>query len=97
MIPERKTHRMSLEERPLSRHASAVQHRRTKSSLTDRSYRGPRLQKSTSGLKFSSSDEEDGYGDGDEGDGSWNPRVDTRARLKGRVVTESQRPLRSDS
>ncbi|CAL8576501.1 hypothetical protein XPA_002380 [Xanthoria parietina] len=96
-IPQRRTHRASMEEysarqTSLDHQPSAAQHRRTKTT-EDRYYRGPRLQRSTSGLKFSSSDDEDegragGFGDTD---------VDTRARLRRRrMVSESQRPLRRD-
>ncbi|KAL8737115.1 MAG: hypothetical protein Q9181_002009 [Wetmoreana brouardii] len=65
VIPDRKAHRVSWDEAsssrqcPMDRQAYGVQHRRTRSSLTDRGHRGPRLQRSTSGLKFSSSEEED--------------------------------------
>ncbi|KAL8849227.1 MAG: hypothetical protein Q9221_005757 [Calogaya cf. arnoldii] len=96
-IPQRRTHRASMEENS-SRQAlfdhipSATQHRRTKTS-EDRHYRGPRLQRSTSGLKFSSSEEDDGAY---EGVGVVDPTVDTRARLGRRLVSESQRPLRRD-
>lgn len=64
-IPKRRTHRASLEEQPsrqrlLDRQApTAMQPRRMRSSLEDRRPRGPRLQRSTSGLKFSSSEEDD--------------------------------------
>ncbi|KAL8788320.1 MAG: hypothetical protein Q9213_001717 [Squamulea squamosa] len=87
-IPQRKTHRASLEERSsnqplLGNQPVAVQHRRTR-TLEDRQYRGPRLQRSTSGLKFSSSEDEDELGYEGVGD----PFVDTRARLKRRTATE---------
>ncbi|KAL8992709.1 MAG: hypothetical protein Q9188_007519 [Gyalolechia gomerana] len=65
-IPKRRAHRGSLEEQSsrqylLDRQApTAVHCRRTRSSLEDRRPKGPRLQRSTSGLKFSSSDEDDG-------------------------------------
>ncbi|KAI4180975.1 MAG: hypothetical protein L6R41_006899 [Letrouitia leprolyta] len=64
-IPKRRTHRPSVNEQPsrqrlLDRQApSAVQPRRMRSSLEDRRPRGPRLQRSTSGLKFSSSEDND--------------------------------------
>ncbi|KAI4253298.1 MAG: hypothetical protein L6R42_007637 [Xanthoria sp. 1 TBL-2021] len=95
-IPQRRTHRASLEEyssrqASLDRQPSAAQHRRTRTS-EDRHYRGPRLQRSTSGLKFSSSDDED---DG-RGGGFGDTEVDTRTRLRRRMVSESQRPLRRD-
>ncbi|KAI4233085.1 MAG: hypothetical protein LQ349_004610, partial [Xanthoria aureola] len=83
-IPQRRTHRASLDEHSsrqtsLDYQPSAAQHRRTKTT-EDRYHRGPRLQRSTSGLKFSSSDEEHegragGFGETD---------VDTRARLRRR-------------
>ncbi|KAL8691259.1 MAG: hypothetical protein Q9218_003480 [Villophora microphyllina] len=108
-IAERKTHRASMEERsvlpphrasmdectihplPHQHQHHTVQHRRTRSSLTERGHRGPRLQRSTSGLGFESSGDEEEVVDGD-------PFVETstRARLKRRVKTESQRALRSD-
>ncbi|KAL8915320.1 MAG: hypothetical protein Q9171_000190 [Xanthocarpia ochracea] len=95
-IPPRKTHRASLEERSsrqalLHHQPSAVQHRRTKTS-EDRYHRGPRLQRSTSGLQFSSSDDEDDMGY----EGFAEPSVDTRARLRRKIGSESQRPLRMD-
>ncbi|KAL8825327.1 MAG: hypothetical protein Q9170_007835 [Blastenia crenularia] len=69
-IPIRRTHRASLEEqssrqRLLDNQHSNMQRRRTRSSVEDRRYRGPRLQRSTSGLKFSSSEDGD---DGEDGD-----------------------------
>ncbi|KAL8725957.1 MAG: hypothetical protein Q9166_007034 [cf. Caloplaca sp. 2 TL-2023] len=95
-IPQRRAHRASLEEHHsrqplLDSQPMAVQHRRTKTS-EDRYYRAPRLQRSTSGLKFSSSDDEGDVAYG----GDVDPFVDTRARLKRRTATESQRPLRGD-
>ncbi|KAI4122200.1 MAG: hypothetical protein LQ338_005956 [Usnochroma carphineum] len=65
-ISKRKTHthHTSLEEQPsrqrLLGHQAApgVQHRLTRSSLEERRFRGPRLQRSTSGLEFSSSEDE---------------------------------------
>ncbi|KAL9024130.1 MAG: hypothetical protein Q9196_006740 [Gyalolechia fulgens] len=66
VTPKRRAHRGSLEEQSSrmrlvdGQAPTAVRHRRTKSSLEDRRYQGPRLQRSTSGLKFSSSDESDG-------------------------------------
>ncbi|KAL9596332.1 MAG: hypothetical protein Q9179_004651 [Wetmoreana sp. 5 TL-2023] len=96
VIPERKAHRVSLDEgsssrqRLMDRQAYGVQHRRTKSSLTDRGHRGPRLQRSTSGLRFSSSEEED---DGIEQRGVADPFVDSKVRLRRRVATESQASL----
>ncbi|KAL8920746.1 MAG: hypothetical protein Q9208_006076 [Pyrenodesmia sp. 3 TL-2023] len=70
-IPKRRshTHRTSLEEQPSrqrlleSQAAPAEQHRRTRSSLEKKRPKGPRLQRSTSGLEFSSS--EDGVEDED--------------------------------
>ncbi|KAL8870745.1 MAG: hypothetical protein Q9198_007563 [Flavoplaca austrocitrina] len=95
-IPQRRTHRASLEEYS-SRYPGSLdqqqrsQHRRTR-TLEDRQYRGPRLQRSTSGLKFSSSEDEE-VGGGVVGD----TRVDeARARLKKKMGSESQRPLRMD-
>ncbi|KAL8808394.1 MAG: hypothetical protein Q9223_004047 [Gallowayella weberi] len=93
-IPQRRTHRASTEEhssrQPLLDHqTTATRHRRTK-TLEDRYYRGPRLQRSTSGLKFSSSDDDgDMVYEGFEDLGS-----DARTRLKRKGVTESQRLLR---
>ncbi|KAL8802528.1 MAG: hypothetical protein Q9182_003768 [Xanthomendoza sp. 2 TL-2023] len=95
-IPQRRTHRASMEEHSsrqslLDHHTTATRHRRTK-TLEDQYYRGPRLQRSTSGLKFSSSDDdEDRVYDGFEDLGG-----DTRMRLKRKGVTESQRPLRQE-
>ncbi|KAL8643669.1 MAG: hypothetical protein Q9226_008200 [Calogaya cf. arnoldii] len=99
-IPQRRNHRASLEEKS-SRQAlldpvpSAAQHRRARTS-EDRHYRGPRLQRSTSGLKFSSSEEDDEGAYEGVGVGAGDPNVDTRARLRRRLVSESQRPLRRD-
>ncbi|KAI4177038.1 MAG: hypothetical protein LQ343_000518 [Gyalolechia ehrenbergii] len=65
-IPKRRVHRGSLEEQSSRQHLldrqapTAVHRRRTRSSLEDSKPKGPRLQRSTSGLKFSSSDEDDG-------------------------------------
>ncbi|KAL9603301.1 MAG: hypothetical protein Q9219_001324 [cf. Caloplaca sp. 3 TL-2023] len=72
-IPKRRAHRMSLEEQssrqrlldaqPTAANDFIPHHRRTRSSLVEgRRYRYPRLQRSTSGLKFSSSDD-DGEGE----------------------------------
>ncbi|KAL8694856.1 MAG: hypothetical protein Q9224_003492, partial [Gallowayella concinna] len=65
-IPQRRTHRASMEEHSsrqglLDHHTAATRHRRTK-TLEDGYYRGPRLQRSTSGLKFSSSDDDEDVG-----------------------------------
>ncbi|KAL8770202.1 MAG: hypothetical protein Q9209_004044 [Squamulea sp. 1 TL-2023] len=95
-IPQRRTHRASLEERSsrqplLGNQPVAVQHRRTR-TLEERQHRGPRLQRSTSGLKFSSSEDEDEL----EYEGVGDPFVDTRARLRRKTVNESQRPLKRD-
>ncbi|KAI4138505.1 MAG: hypothetical protein L6R39_006755 [Caloplaca ligustica] len=65
-IPKRRTHtrHRSLEEQPSrqrlldSQAPSAGQQGRTRSSLEERGVRGPRLQRSTSGLKFSSSEDD---------------------------------------
>ncbi|KAL8896505.1 MAG: hypothetical protein Q9207_007674 [Kuettlingeria erythrocarpa] len=66
-IPKRKSHtyRSSLEEQPSRQHllggqaaAPAEQHRRLRSSLEEKRPRGPRLQRSTSGLNFSSSEDD---------------------------------------
>lgn len=62
-IPKRRSHayRSSLEEQPSRQRllggqaAPAEQHRRMRSSLEEKRPRGPRLQRSTSGLNFSSS------------------------------------------
>ncbi|KAL8937864.1 MAG: hypothetical protein Q9216_004211 [Gyalolechia sp. 2 TL-2023] len=84
-VPKRRPHRSSIEEHPsrqrlLDRQApSAVQHRRTNSSLEDRRPKGPRLQRSTSGLKFSSSDEDDG----EIGDLFWETRAKERRSIRG--------------
>ncbi|KAL9630189.1 MAG: hypothetical protein Q9204_004846 [Flavoplaca sp. TL-2023a] len=95
-IPERRTHRASLEEYS-SRHPGSLdqqqrsQHRRTR-TLEDRQYRGPRLQRSTSGLQFSSSEDEE-VGGGVVGDTGVD---EARARLRKKMGSESQRPLRMD-
>ncbi|KAL8664401.1 MAG: hypothetical protein Q9202_003091 [Teloschistes flavicans] len=97
-IPDRrKPHRASMDEqstgshRPEHHQSHVIQHRRTRSSLTEKEKgnRGPRLQRSTSGLGFESSE--------DEVDGDlFVDETTSRARLKRRVKTESQRPLRGD-
>lgn len=81
LIPKRRhhTHHLSLEEQHSRQHllgsqaAPAVQHKRIRSSLEERRFRGPRLQRSTSGLKFSSSEDED-----EDGDGNGRPGMQVR-------------------
>ncbi|KAL8626351.1 hypothetical protein Q9189_007958 [Teloschistes chrysophthalmus] len=106
-IPDRRSHhRASMDEsRPhphppphphQQQQQQVIQHRRTRSSLTEK-FRGPRLQRSTSGLGFESSEDEveEGEREGGEGllgVGEGGERARLRRRMK--VVTESRRALR---
>ncbi|KAL8948847.1 MAG: hypothetical protein Q9222_005006 [Ikaeria aurantiellina] len=107
-IPRRRNHHTSLEEqasrqRLLSNEAIINGHRRYQSSLGDGGrYRGPRLQRSTSGLKFSSSSEDDDDGDGEEDLEVGNTTVadalkERRARLRKRSRCQSRLPLRKEA
>ncbi|KAL8709167.1 MAG: hypothetical protein Q9220_006047 [cf. Caloplaca sp. 1 TL-2023] len=109
-IPQRRTHRASLEEQTsrqrLLSHEAAVDRRSGNKSSLDNGlkYRGPRLQRSTSGLKFSSSSENDNGHDDDDDEGGLEAGGsdlresygDRRARLrKTNSRCESRLPLRN--